>query len=60
MAQTLRRNMSLKCLILANNNLDPARLVVLADALVSIVGICNVCVQHCHTVLSVKPFFIHT
>jgi len=27
--------MSLKCLILANNNLDPARLVILADALVS-------------------------
>lgn len=33
-AQTLRRNMSLKCLVLANNNLDPARLAVLADALV--------------------------
>lgn len=41
MAQTLRRNMSLKYLILANNNLDPARLVVLADALVRIPGTCK-------------------
>ena len=57
MAQTLRRNMSLKCLILANNNLDPARLVVLADALVSIPGICNVCVKHRHRVLSVEPLY---
>jgi hypothetical protein len=40
-AQTLRRNMSLKYLILANNNLDPARLVVLADALVRIPGTCK-------------------
>ncbi|KAG0253548.1 hypothetical protein BG011_006316 [Mortierella polycephala] len=32
-AQTLRRNMSLKCLVLQNNNLDPARLAVIADAL---------------------------
>ncbi|KAF9128202.1 hypothetical protein BGW39_005277 [Mortierella sp. 14UC] len=38
-AQTLRRNMSLKCLILANNNLDPARLVVLADALKLNIGL---------------------
>ncbi|KAG0316334.1 hypothetical protein BGZ97_007054 [Linnemannia gamsii] len=38
-AQTLRRNMSLKYLILANNNLDPARLVVLADALKLNIGL---------------------
>ncbi|KAG0272625.1 hypothetical protein BGZ95_011603 [Linnemannia exigua] len=38
-AQTLRRNMSLKCLILANNNMDPARLVVLADALKLNIGL---------------------
>lgn len=55
-AQTLRRNMSLKCLILVSNNLDPARLVVLADALVSILGICNVWVQRRHCMLSVEPF----
>ncbi|KAF9982525.1 hypothetical protein BGZ75_006096 [Mortierella antarctica] len=38
-AQTLRRNMSLKCLVLANNNLDPARLAVLADALKLNIGL---------------------
>ncbi|KAF9098337.1 hypothetical protein BGX23_006391 [Mortierella sp. AD031] len=38
-AQTLRRNMSLKCLILANNNLDPARLTILADALKLNIGL---------------------
>ncbi|KAG0293104.1 hypothetical protein BGZ96_003327 [Linnemannia gamsii] len=38
-AQTLRRNMSLKHLILANNNLDPARLVILADALKLNIGL---------------------
>ncbi|KAF9116477.1 hypothetical protein BGX27_002149 [Mortierella sp. AM989] len=38
-AQTLRRNMSLKTLILANNNLDPARLSVLADALKLNIGL---------------------
>ncbi|KAG0005276.1 hypothetical protein BGZ79_005856 [Entomortierella chlamydospora] len=38
-AQTLRRNMSLKSLIMANNNLDPARLVILADALKLNIGL---------------------
>ncbi|KAF9190187.1 hypothetical protein BGZ51_008890 [Haplosporangium sp. Z 767] len=38
-AQTLRRNMSLKCLVLQNNNLDPARLVVFADALKLNIGL---------------------
>ncbi|GJJ73035.1 protein phosphatase 1 regulatory subunit 37 [Entomortierella parvispora] len=38
-AQTLRRNMSLKHLIMANNNLDPARLVVIADALKLNIGL---------------------
>ncbi|KAF9925410.1 hypothetical protein FBU30_004793 [Linnemannia zychae] len=38
-AQILRRNMSLKSLILANNNLDSARLVILADALKLNIGL---------------------
>ncbi|KAF9353566.1 hypothetical protein BGX26_008669 [Mortierella sp. AD094] len=38
-AQTLRRNMSLKSLIMTNNNLDPARLVILADALKLNIGL---------------------
>ncbi|KAF9363223.1 hypothetical protein BGX34_004629 [Mortierella sp. NVP85] len=33
-AQTLRRNLSLRTLVMANNNLDPIRLAALADALV--------------------------
>ncbi|KAF9583919.1 hypothetical protein BGW38_008105 [Lunasporangiospora selenospora] len=38
-AQTLRRNMSLKTLVLAHNNMDPGRLVVLADALKLNIGL---------------------
>ncbi|KAI8605287.1 hypothetical protein EDD21DRAFT_363983 [Dissophora ornata] len=38
-AQTLRRNMSLKSLVMTNNNLDPARLSVLADALKLNIGL---------------------
>ncbi|KAG0366905.1 hypothetical protein BGZ54_004712 [Gamsiella multidivaricata] len=38
-AQMLRRNMSLKSLVMANNNLDPARLAVLADALKLNIGL---------------------
>ncbi|KAG0095274.1 hypothetical protein BGZ93_006091 [Podila epicladia] len=38
-AQTLRRNMSLKRLVMANNNLDHARLVIIADALKLNIGL---------------------
>ncbi|KAF9407597.1 hypothetical protein BGZ94_002639 [Podila epigama] len=38
-AQTLRRNMSLKRLVLANNNLDHARLVAIAEALKLNIGL---------------------
>ncbi|KAI8347093.1 hypothetical protein B0O80DRAFT_217857 [Mortierella sp. GBAus27b] len=38
-AQTLRRNLSLKTLVMANNNLDPARVAVLADALKLNIGL---------------------
>ncbi|KAF9984406.1 hypothetical protein BGZ65_000464, partial [Modicella reniformis] len=38
-AQTLRRNLSLKTLVMTNNNLDPARLAVLADALKLNIGL---------------------
>ncbi|KAG0327645.1 hypothetical protein BGZ99_007226 [Dissophora globulifera] len=38
-AQILRRNMSLKRLVMANNNLGPARLAVLADALKLNIGL---------------------
>ncbi|KAF8953354.1 hypothetical protein BGZ46_003230 [Entomortierella lignicola] len=38
-AQTLRRNMSLKSLIMTDNTLDPARLAILADALKLNIGL---------------------
>ncbi|KAF9914519.1 hypothetical protein BX616_008131 [Lobosporangium transversale] len=45
-AQTLRRNMSLKSLVMTHNNLDPARLAVLADALKLNIGLESLDLSH--------------